>query len=201
MSLPYPEGEVYFRRSALNHKSGFDADDQASFYKHGLVETVWNNRFCNGSEYSSSFVHKHAGLNKIDPDMWGTDYYMWSYQRFHFTNDKTGGSISRRVALQNNYNPNEIRDFEKGGPNKVVIMPFELGSERYMFMDLTVPVRAVYLPLAYQCDENFQDLCSYLMIDFRMRKSITFKNTTFGCSSTHGLTKYPWWWTIGFDLQ
>lgn len=202
MSIAYPEGEVYFKRSALNHhSSGFDADDKASFYKHGLVETVWNNRFCNGSEHKASFVHKHAGLNRYRADMWQTDYYTWSYQRIHFTNDKTGATVSRRVAMQNNYNANEIRDCEKGGPNKVVVMPFQLGDEKYMYMDLTVPVRAVYFPLAYQCDENFQDLCSYLMIDFRMRESIDFSGTTFECSSTHGLTKDNWFWTVGFDLQ
>ena len=207
MSLPYPEGEVFFKRSALKHpSSGFDADSQASFYKHALVETVWNNRFCNQSEHPDSFKHRFCSLNKHDPDLWETDYYTWSYQRFHFTTVKDPTYVHRRVALENNSNANEIRDCEKGGPNKVVIMPVELGSERYLYMDLTAIVRAVYFPLAYQCDENFEGLCSYLMVDFRMRKSIAFRNsdhgiTTLECSSVYGLTKDAWSWSMGFDLQ
>ena len=207
MSLPYGEGEVFFKRSGLKHpSSGFDADNQSSFYEHALVETVWNNRFCSQSEHPESFKHRYARLNKYDPESWGPSYYTWSYQRCHFTNERNGNVIRRRVALQNNTNASEIRDYEKGGPNKVVIMPVKLGSEKYMFMELTAIVRAVYFPLAYQCDENFGDLCSYLMVDFRKRGGIAFRttddvNTTLECSNIWGLTKDAWPWTMGFDLQ
>lgn len=45
MALPYPEGEVYFKRSALKLPDGeykYFADEPAAFYTHVLVEQVWN---------------------------------------------------------------------------------------------------------------------------------------------------------------
>ena len=45
MALPYPEGAVYFRRSALRlHGYGYNFDVQrdTDFYSHFLLENVWN---------------------------------------------------------------------------------------------------------------------------------------------------------------
>lgn len=41
-----------------------------------------------------------------------------------------------------------------------------------MFIDLNVPIRAVYFPLAQKPSTTFPDLCSYLMVDFRMRQGV-----------------------------
>ena len=41
MSIAYPEGECFFKRSALKSKS-FSADDQKDFESHMLVEYLWN---------------------------------------------------------------------------------------------------------------------------------------------------------------
>jgi hypothetical protein len=43
MALPYPEGEVFFKRSVLkNNDNGLDPDNLTSFNKHALVEWCWN---------------------------------------------------------------------------------------------------------------------------------------------------------------
>ena len=46
MALPYPDGQVYFKRSALNLNTppyNFDVQDPGSFYENFLLENVWNN--------------------------------------------------------------------------------------------------------------------------------------------------------------
>lgn len=43
MALPYPEGEVFFKRSVLkNNGNGLDPENLASFNSHALVEWCWN---------------------------------------------------------------------------------------------------------------------------------------------------------------
>lgn len=43
MALPYPEGEVFFKRSILKKNgNGLDPDNLTSFNSHVLVEWCWN---------------------------------------------------------------------------------------------------------------------------------------------------------------
>ena len=45
MALPYPEGQVYFRRTALRLPTSpynFDVQNDRTFYSHCLLENVWN---------------------------------------------------------------------------------------------------------------------------------------------------------------
>ena len=45
MALPYPEGSVYFRRTALRLPTppwNFDVQNERTFYSHCLIENVWN---------------------------------------------------------------------------------------------------------------------------------------------------------------
>lgn len=64
-----------------------------------------------------------------------------------------------------------------GGPAKIVLSPVELLNDKdgplpFMWIDLNFPVRAIYLPLQYQPSKDYPDLCSYLMLDFRLRKGV-----------------------------
>ncbi|MCJ1283977.1 hypothetical protein MMC26_003308 [Xylographa opegraphella] len=207
MAIPYPEGEVLVNRTVLHHSSGFDATNESSFYSNALVETYWNGSVRHGNPVSTSGVdHPRTSRRVIDPDVWKTDYVVFTGQRFSFTNDRKG-KATRGFCDENNTNANEIRDAEDGGPKKVCLMPVLLGSEKYMFMDLTTPVRAIYFPLSWQCDEALPDICSYLMIDFRLREKISFhvpsqsKWVDLGCDDTTGLGEDVFEWTMGFDLE
>ena len=80
------------------------------------------------------------------------------------------------VSLDNNLNWNEIRDHDKGGPLKTVLNPFPLTNANYMLIDWLTPVRAIYLPLAHQAGPGYEDLCVYLMIDFRLRQGVQMRN-------------------------
>jgi hypothetical protein len=45
-----------------------------------------------------------------------------------------------------------------------------------MYIDLTFPIRAIYFPLAQKPSKVFPDLCSYLMVDFRLRQGVQMWN-------------------------
>lgn len=49
-------------------------------------------------------------------------------------------------------------------------------SQPYMYIDLTFPNRAIYFPLAQKPSKVFPDLCSYLMVDFRLRQGVEMWN-------------------------
>ena len=77
--------------------------------------------------------------------------------------------------------PSDTDEYEKrakGGPLMTAITPVKLHPDQpYMYIDLNVPIRAVYFPLAQKASSVFPDLCSYLMVDFRMRQGVRMYDT------------------------
>ncbi|KAL8782465.1 MAG: hypothetical protein Q9213_005359 [Squamulea squamosa] len=93
-----------------------------------------------------------------------------------------GTNITREVILGKNTNYNEIHDKDQGGPVKVHLQPVPLGQGRYMYLDLTVPVRAVYCRIAAKSCAYNEELCTYMMVDFRLRKGVKMRSRQSGTS-------------------
>ena len=78
MALPYPEGQVYFRRTALKLLDAgynFDAENDKSFYSHCLLENVWNTwAFSSNTNPDINHVpyHPRATAKKGFADSYGT---------------------------------------------------------------------------------------------------------------------------------
>lgn len=179
MALPYPEGEVYFKRSALKYP-GFAIDtDDKTFYSHVLVETVWN-MWHNSGITAPKFHHPRAKPISGYAEWYNTQFWVWDSQSALFGDSNDGTNITREVVLGKNANYNELRDKDQGGPDKVHLQPIPLGPERYMYLDLTVPVRAVYFPVAAKSSALNEELCTYLMVDFRLRKGVKMRSRQTG---------------------
>ncbi|KAL8805511.1 MAG: hypothetical protein Q9223_007245 [Gallowayella weberi] len=148
-------------------------------------------------------------MRVVKGQLYQTNFGFFDYQRVSFGPNRNGSGITRRVALEGNDNGNEARDYDSGGPHKVCIMPVRLGNEPYMFLDATVPIRAVYFPLAHVCSEALPNICSYIMVDFRLRDELRLWRgspswdpwVTIPLRDTLGMETSHWRRSIGFDLQ
>lgn len=89
-----------------------------------------------------------------------------------FSNNQDGRNYFNQVRLDNNQNFNELRDYDQGGPAKTILRPVPLVNARYMLIDWLNPFRAIYFPLAHQAGPGYEDLCVYMMIDFRLRQGV-----------------------------
>ena len=87
-----------------------------------------------------------------------------------FSNDRSGRNYFNTVELDNNQNFNEVRDYDSSKLLKTILRPIPMVNARFMLIDLLSPFRAIYFPLAHQAGPGFEDLCVYLMIDFRLRQ-------------------------------
>ena len=122
MALTYPEGECYFRRSALdiNLPDQYHASDPKDFYSHMMVEYVWNRESYHGqkdSNYPKGYTHPRSEFKIVTGYAWGTNYGAWTHLPFsygpHFSD------IRRRVQHELCINGNDFRDREKGGAYQV----------------------------------------------------------------------------------
>ena len=185
MALPFIEGEVFFIRSALEepHFYRFFPDDPRQFYGHMLIEHVWN-RWTVSINTTPNFVgienrpHPRSRLERGTAQGWRTEFGHFPNWWINFGNDRRGQNILRTFDAQPNQNRNEMRDLDSGGPARVVFRPVPLGTEEFVFIDMTQPIRAVYFPIAHRTEENLPNLCTYLMVDFRLRSEITLHHPT-----------------------
>ncbi|KAL8881225.1 MAG: hypothetical protein Q9198_001530 [Flavoplaca austrocitrina] len=180
MALPYPEGEVYFKRSLLKYPGfAIDSNDK-DFYSNVLVESVWNTWYNSNLEIPLTKPHIRAKLVSGYGEWYNTHFGVWDTQSACFGNKNDGTEITREVVLGKNKNFNSVRDKDQGGPDKSHLQPVTMGDEKYMYLDLTVPVRAVYFPVAASSSALNKELCTYLMVDFRLRKGVKMRSRQTG---------------------
>ena len=181
MAVPYAEGEVYFKRSALkDERTGWWLGSQKTFYDFCLIETVWTVPYQVGrpGSHTPDINRPRAYLtHQTAHESYKWCYFHWDRFEVSFGPNFDGTGITQKCILNNCPGGDSYRDKNSGGPAKVVIRPCFMPRAKCMFVDLNVPIRAIYLPLTFQTDEAFPDLCTYLMIDFRMRDGVTMLQT------------------------
>ena len=174
MALPWPEGEALFLRSALRTSSFNPANNQQAFYGNALIEIAWNAYYSAGPRGP----YKEAWREPTNPHFLSRFDVMWrngwgtAFGRYEEMNILYGGQnlfdVRRKHRLITNDNFWEYRDYDLGQA-KICFMPIPMPTleEQFLWIDLTIPVRAIYFPLAWKCADRFEHLCSYLMLDFR----------------------------------
>lgn len=191
MALPYPEGEVFFKRSVLkSNENGLDPDNLTSFNSHALIEWCWNEKAF-GSGYARNHINHMYGKhsNKEEFGYWESMNVLFGTKegfekRVSMGPGSDGRHTSRHSGIKRVIRtilPHKTDEYEKrmkGGPLLTAVTPIKLDpNEPYMYIDLNVPIRAVYFPLAQKPSAVFPDLCSYLMVDFRMRQGVRMYDT------------------------
>lgn len=87
MAVPYPQGECFFKRSALKSlgkdKARFDANNPSHFYSTMLIEMVWNRESHHGSKKCNSpegHPHRRSDYKIVrGGGGWKTDYGVWTH--------------------------------------------------------------------------------------------------------------------------
>lgn len=91
MAFAYPQGECFFKRSALKSsvKDRFDAEKPLHFYSCLVVEMVWNKEAYHGSkecnESGGGHSHKRSDFKMVwGGGGWQTTYGTWSHLPFSY---------------------------------------------------------------------------------------------------------------------
>ncbi|KAK8925519.1 hypothetical protein VCV18_005948 [Metarhizium anisopliae] len=180
MAMPYPEGEVFFKRSKLKIPQSkqpdawsFNANNMKDFASHILVEYIYNRPGMVSGTRVSQCTAEIGDWKAYYPDCINAMFSSTLQNAPEKHNGSPGIPMNRRIELGPCRDAKEYRDNSSGGPDKVCIVPVPVQrKDKYMFIDLVVPLRAIYLPLAHQVSDLDPDLCTYVMIDFRFRKGV-----------------------------
>ncbi|GKU07876.1 unnamed protein product [Fusarium langsethiae] len=172
MGSYHPEGECYFVRSSLKFPNGWNADNKNHFYSHVLIEYYWNGWAATNtiSRFHPRSVWSHGQNQGLPRTRFGDWDRFWVGE----SKDKNPSNMTAIHSHPNSNNWNECRDLRDGGPRKYILRPIQIHSKdaEWLWIDGTIPLRAIYFPVAQQTDQAFPNLCTYVVIDFRHRGEI-----------------------------
>ena len=123
MAILYPEGECFFKRSALSNK-GFSADKPEDFYSNMLVEFIWNQPAFTGP--AAWEPHGHPRSYKTSVDI--TTRYAW-FTQLPFSYGPTYTDIKRRFQHNLCTSPGRLQNRINGAAAEVnlsshILRPF-----------------------------------------------------------------------------
>ncbi|CAJ0543907.1 Ff.00g039860.m01.CDS01 [Fusarium sp. VM40] len=175
MALPVPEGIVWFDRGILKNEVA-DLNDPKQFPQFALVEVVTNRTYDEGYKgYNDPSIpyesHPRASKQAVSFD--ATKYVRW--HKFTCMVGPTAKDIKRQIQWSAT---GDARDFERRTKKtKVAYLPIPMPTveERFLWIDLVFPVRAIYLPLSHVADQRMKRFASYIQLNLRLYDSLSLK--------------------------
>lgn len=152
--------------------SYYNPDDPKDFYSYALIQVVYN---ASVDEFYSNWDARH-GLPIKDHKRAGTLSRHWTsaysteYIAYKYITTMVGPSAKPVKGTNRLRTDIERSQLERQGQaTRVAYVPVLLPTieERFMWIDLTFPVRGILLPFVYQKDRRDPDYCQYLQYDFR----------------------------------
>ncbi|KAF4469508.1 hypothetical protein FALBO_3599 [Fusarium albosuccineum] len=170
MASYYPEGECFFVRSSLQYANNWSAQNREQFYSGVLLEYNWNEWVTINQQ---SRPHTRSVLQTGKGAWWRTLVGDWD-------------------SHPNSLNWNECRDLDSGGPRKYILRPVRIRHRetQWLWIDATIPLRAIYFPVCQTTDQAFQNFCTYVVIDFKARDEISIWNLSSMFYQTHKITRH-----------
>ncbi|KAF5602012.1 hypothetical protein FPCIR_2089 [Fusarium pseudocircinatum] len=189
MASYYPEGECYFVRSSLRYGSHWSAENETMFYRTVLLEYYWNGWPATGVTQRS---HPRSRWEHGTPaGVGGTRFGDWDRFWVGESRNKSPSEMLRIHTHPNSLNWNECRDHQRGSPRKYILRPVEIQHKdtQWLWIDATIPLRAIYFPVSHKTDQAFPNLCTYVVIDLRHRGQLEMFSIG-GLARTFNITSY-----------
>lgn len=132
MALPYPEGEVFFKRSVLKDNGhDLDPDNLTSFNSRALVEWCWNEGRSSMTYGRNRVCHMPGKHNKKDQyPYWHAMIVLFgSKEGFETSDYKQNSRHAGIYRMVKTYLPSTTDEYQKrakGGPLFTAVTPIKL---------------------------------------------------------------------------
>ncbi|KAF7874506.1 uncharacterized protein EAF02_008483 [Botrytis sinoallii] len=161
-----PEGVAWFPRAALKCWE-FDPDDAKQFYSHILLEIV-SNCYVDEGFYTPNIPYQD--LNRLGKQVL-SNLVRKTYARYQYMNAMAGSTCmgtKRQDSVGGTDAYFEISD--QSGKNEVGLWPCLIPTldEQFLWVDLSYPLRCIYIPLCQEAHKRYPDRCTYTRVEIRL---------------------------------
>ena len=171
MSAVPPEGEYIFFHKSLKTQY-FDPSNKAHFYGNLLVEVVYNDYFDGRWKEGEMWLptHERAEEQKyLPPRLWHAQT-RFKYMYVGYGESPETQNDDRRIRLWADFS--HSTSLYAGSPARFVylVLPMPTLEERWIWLDLTFPIRAIYIPKAHHASPTMRNRCSYYALRMAERE-------------------------------
>ncbi|KAJ5149494.1 hypothetical protein N7448_001072 [Penicillium atrosanguineum] len=180
-----PEGIAWFNRSSLKC-AGYDASNNLDFWNYILVDVIINSQPSFDAHEGKS-LEKHprsasqdVGSRKVESWellSYGNAATTWLLEQKHSQDPRYRWTD---MAVMYGKDPQKLDksfklcgvadvDFTKSAIAGFVAVPMPTKEQKYLWLDLTYPVRGIYLPVSPKGEGPLGDMCKFLRLDFKGR--------------------------------
>ncbi|KAF1814000.1 hypothetical protein P152DRAFT_372319, partial [Eremomyces bilateralis CBS 781.70] len=171
MAVPYPQGECFFKKSALQSavEGRFNAENPLHFYSNLMVEVIWNRESHHGpneAKIPTGHPHRRSDYKIVYGDAgWQTEYGVWTHLPFSYGQYNHPTRRVQHELCTWGYRFKK-REWGDAYESWFMFIPMPTRKEEWVFIDRLAYIRAIYIPVAHQASEKCPDLCTYVHVRF-----------------------------------
>lgn len=189
-----PEGDCWFFHDALKFGS-FDPSKPEKFYNTIFLEVGTN--MVNGNKAMKyrmergPLTYRQADINNLPVknhprggrQVWKPPFRSW-FERYRWLTVMTGPSpdkITDYKQIHGSFSGSTYWDLYPWQEKKMVaLVPVMVPSktDRYLWVDLTYPLRGIYIPKMHVALPQYKHMCRYSRLKFTARNEVTLKTDT-----------------------
>ncbi|KAM3070507.1 hypothetical protein ACMFMG_010328 [Clarireedia jacksonii] len=166
------EGTVWFLKESLK-SPGYDGSKSEDFYSWMLLEVVYN--ATEDEKYMLPPPLKYPNHPRTGQQVFAGSLTSTGYGRYEFMTAMYGPSaedIKRTYRLKCNISRSQLWGQTGSAAVCYVAVPRPTKEERFFWIDLTYPIRAIYIPCAFTAHPQYKGHAIFSRLDVRGRKGI-----------------------------
>ncbi|TGO70853.1 hypothetical protein BELL_0656g00050 [Botrytis elliptica] len=166
------EGTVWFLKESLK-SPGYDGSKPEDFYSWMLLEVVYN--ATEDEAYMLPPPLKYGGHPRTGQQVFAGGLASTGYGRYEYMTAMYGPSaedIKRTYRLKCNISRGQLWRQTGSAAVCYVAVPRPTTQERFFWIDLTYPIRAIYIPCAFNAHPRHKGHAIFSRVDVRGQKGI-----------------------------
>ncbi|KAA8574164.1 hypothetical protein EYC84_005679 [Monilinia fructicola] len=177
------EGQAWFLKSSLK-SPGYDGSKSEDFYQWMLLEVVYNDT--EDEAYAVAPPLKYPNHPRTGEQHFYGDAFSTGYGRYQYMTAMYGPSaedIKRTFRIQSQISRGQLKRQTGSAAVCYVAVPMPTTKERFIWIDLTYPIRAFYIPSAFTAHPQYKGHAIFSRLVVRGRKGLPTAYTIKGLVS------------------
>ncbi|CCD44153.1 hypothetical protein ACHAPF_009586 [Botrytis cinerea] len=166
------EGAAWFLKSSLK-SPGYDGSKAEDFYSWMLLEVVYNQSEDEAYAWPPPLWypgHPRTGQQVFPGDAFSTGYGRYEYMSVMY--GPSAEDVKRTYRVKSSISRGQLSRQTGSSAVCYIAVPLPTAQERFIWIDLTYPVRAFMIPAAFTAHTKYQGHAIFSRLDIRGRKGL-----------------------------